>query len=87
MSSAVNVFVHAISKCSKKCLEQKWHILVPLDGFPCLNHYWVALELLYNMRLEPSFLVSPAQSAKPEAIYWLKMSKNILFRQFCHNYS
>ena len=23
---------------------KKWHVLVPLDGFPWFNHHWIALE-------------------------------------------
>ena len=41
----------------KSASHKKWHVLVPLDGFPCFSHHWIALELLYNMRLEPSFSI------------------------------
>ena len=47
--SAVVVFVHAIRKRSKK-----WHVFVPLDGFPWFNHLF---ELLDNTRLEPSSVI------------------------------
>ena len=57
MSSAVNDFVHSIHKHSKSASHKKWHVLVPLDGFPCFNHHWIAPELLYNRRLEPSFSI------------------------------
>ena len=49
----MNGFVHAIRKCSKKCLVQKigrFGSLRPIPMFqPPLD------ELLYNMSLEPSF--------------------------------
>ena len=39
----------------KSASRKKWYVLVPLDELPYFNHHWIALELLYNMRLEPSF--------------------------------
>ena len=54
MSCAVKCFVHAIHKRSKKCLVQK-------DGFPWFKHHSVALCLLYNMSLEPSFPIEQFQ--------------------------
>ena len=51
MSSAVNAFVHAIRKRSKKCLAQK------VVRFGSLGPIPIALELLYNMSLEPSFSI------------------------------
>ena len=62
MSSEVNIFVHALCQRSKSALHKKWHVLVPLDGSPYFNHYCIALELLYNMRLEPSFFIERFQS-------------------------
>ena len=54
MSSAVNIFVHTIHK---NALRKKWHVLVRLDRFPWFNHHSIALVLLYNMSLEPSFSI------------------------------
>ena len=57
MSSVINIFVHAIRKCSKSTSRKKWHIFVPLNGFPLFNNHPVALVLVYNMRLERSFSI------------------------------
>ena len=57
MSSAVNIFVHAIRKHSKKCLEQKVVRFGSPEWIPMFQPHWIALELVYNMRLEPSFSI------------------------------
>ena len=54
MSCMVKVFVHAICKRLKKCLAQKVAHFGSLNEF---IHHWIALELLYNMGLEWSFLL------------------------------
>ena len=54
MSSAVAGFVQALTKSTSR---KKWYGLVPLDRFPCLSMHSVALELLYNMSLEPNFSI------------------------------
>ena len=69
MSSAVNIFVHAICKHSKMYLAQK----VARFGFPGLipmiqPSYSVALVLLYNMRLERSFPIERFLSYMPVKI-------------------
>ena len=63
MSYAVNVFVHAIRKRSKKCLVQKVaRFFYPLHGFPRFKYHLVALVLLYNMRLKQSFSIERFKS-------------------------
>ena len=63
MSSAVNVFVHAIHKHSQKVPRVRSGIfLVCLDQFPLFNNHSVALVLLYNMRLEQSLSIEQFQS-------------------------
>ena len=56
MSSAVSVFVCHLQAINK-CLARKVARFGSLDGFPCFNHHWIAIELLYNMRLEPCFSI------------------------------
>ena len=47
---------------TKSASRKKWHVLVPLDGFPWFKHHSIALLLLYNIRLERSFSIERFQS-------------------------
>ena len=45
------------TSAQKGASRKKWHILVCSDWFPWSNHYFIALEVLYNMSMVPSFSI------------------------------
>ena len=62
MSSAVNVFVHAIRKRYKKCLAQKVGHLGSLGLIPMIQPPFCSFVLLYHLSLERSFFIEQFSS-------------------------